>query len=37
MFYRWMSIAFGVCAMICSALLPDTKKFQTNRIAVELS
>lgn len=34
---RWMSIAFGVCAMICSALLPDVGKFQTNRVAVELS
>lgn len=32
-----MSIAFGVCAMVCAALLPNTRKFQTNRIAVELS
>ena len=36
--YVWYtSIAFGCCAMICAALLPNTAKFQTNRIAVELS
>lgn len=35
--YRYVSIAFGICAMICAILLPNTAKFQTNRIAVELS
>lgn len=36
--YVWFtSIAFGCLAMIAAALLPDTGKFQTNRIAVDLS
>lgn len=32
----WASISFGVCAMIAAILIPSTKKFQTNRIAVAL-
>ncbi|KAK3717409.1 hypothetical protein LTR37_005798 [Vermiconidia calcicola] len=36
--YVWyVSIAFGCCAMICAILIPKTGRFQTNRIAVELS
>ena len=36
--YVWYtSIAFGLAAMVCAVLLPNTRKFQTNRIAVELS
>lgn len=36
--YVWyVSIAFGVLAMAAAACLPNTKRFQTNRIAVELS
>ncbi|KAH7384489.1 major facilitator superfamily domain-containing protein [Pyrenochaeta sp. MPI-SDFR-AT-0127] len=30
------SIAFGVMACLCTILLPSTKKYQTNRIAVHL-
>ena len=33
---RYTSIAFGICAMICAIFIPDTRKFQTNRIAVQL-
>ena len=32
----WASISFGVAAMIAAILIPSTKKFQTNRIAVAL-
>jgi hypothetical protein len=32
----WSSISFGVLAMIAAFLIPSTKKFQTNRIAVAL-
>ena len=32
----WSSISFGVAAMIAAILIPSTKKFQTNRIAVAL-
>ena len=32
----WTSIAFGVLSMICSVLIPNTRRFQTNRIAVSL-
>ncbi|KAF2099119.1 MFS general substrate transporter [Rhizodiscina lignyota] len=32
----WTSIAFGVLSMACAAMLPNTKKFQTNRVAVAL-
>ncbi|KAK5166964.1 uncharacterized protein LTR77_007693 [Saxophila tyrrhenica] len=36
--YVWYtSIAFGTCAMIFSILIGNTARFQTNRIAVELS
>ncbi|KAK5725874.1 hypothetical protein LTR15_004064 [Elasticomyces elasticus] len=35
--YVWYtSIAFGICAMIAAAFIPNTKKFQTNRVAVAL-
>jgi hypothetical protein len=32
----WASISFGVCAMVAAIMIPSTKKFQTNRIAVAL-
>ncbi|KAF2211094.1 hypothetical protein CERZMDRAFT_43939 [Cercospora zeae-maydis SCOH1-5] len=32
----YTSIAFGFCAMVCALCIPNTKKFQTNRIAVAL-
>jgi hypothetical protein len=32
----WASISFGVAAMVAAILIPSTKKFQTNRIAVAL-
>ncbi|KIV98796.1 uncharacterized protein PV09_09448 [Verruconis gallopava] len=32
----WTSISFGVLAMVAALLIPSTKKFQTNRIAVAL-
>ncbi|KJX96812.1 MFS drug efflux pump like protein [Zymoseptoria brevis] len=32
----YTSIAFGLCAMVCSLLIPNTKKFETNRVAVDL-
>lgn len=31
---RYTSIAFGTCAMICALGVPNTRKFETNRIAV---
>lgn len=35
--YVWYtSIAFGLCSMVCCALLPSTRKYQTNRVAVAL-
>ncbi|KAL6712287.1 hypothetical protein ACN47E_000164 [Coniothyrium glycines] len=35
--YVWFtSIAFGSMAIICTILLPSTKKYQTNRVAVQL-
>lgn len=36
--YVWFtSIAFGSVAIICTILLPSTKKYQTNRVAVQIS
>lgn len=36
--YVWFtSIAFGSMAIICTILLPSTKKYQTNRVAVQIS
>ena len=36
--YVWFtSIAFGSIAIICTILLPSTKKYQTNRVAVQIS
>ncbi|KAH7083029.1 major facilitator superfamily domain-containing protein [Paraphoma chrysanthemicola] len=36
--YVWFtSIAFGTMAIICTVLLPSTKKYQTNRVAVQIS
>ncbi|EME87107.1 uncharacterized protein MYCFIDRAFT_97314, partial [Pseudocercospora fijiensis CIRAD86] len=32
----YTSIAFGSCAMICSLCIPNTRKYQTNRIAVAI-
>ncbi|GIZ38100.1 hypothetical protein CKM354_000152400 [Cercospora kikuchii] len=32
----YVSIAFGFCAMVCALCIPNTKRFQTNRIAVAL-
>jgi hypothetical protein len=32
----WTSISFGVCAMVAALLIPDIRKFATNRIAVAL-
>ncbi|KAF3044451.1 hypothetical protein E8E12_010792 [Didymella heteroderae] len=35
--YVWFtSIAFGSIAIICTILLPSTKKYQTNRVAVQI-
>jgi len=35
--YVWFtSIAFGSIAIICTLLLPSTKKYQTNRVAVRI-
>ncbi|CAO2655668.1 Nn.00g044710.m01.CDS01 [Neocucurbitaria sp. VM-36] len=35
--YVWFtSIAFGCMAIVCTALLPSTKKYQTNRVAVQI-
>ncbi|KAF2130586.1 MFS general substrate transporter [Dothidotthia symphoricarpi CBS 119687] len=35
--YVWLtSIAFGSMAIVCTLLLPSTKKYQTNRVAVHL-
>ena len=35
--YVWFtSIAFGSIAIICTVLLPSTKKYQTNRVAVQI-
>jgi MFS family permease len=35
--YVWFtSIAFGSMAIVCCLILPSTKKYQTNRVAVEL-
>ncbi|KAH7093263.1 major facilitator superfamily domain-containing protein [Paraphoma chrysanthemicola] len=36
--YVWFtSIAFGAMAIVCTILLPSTKKYQTNRVAVQIS
>ncbi|KAI8935345.1 hypothetical protein NX059_007930 [Plenodomus lindquistii] len=36
--YVWLtSIAFGCVAVVCTILLPSTAKYQTNRIAVQIS
>lgn len=35
-FVWYTSIAFGICAMACSLAIPSTRKFETNRIAVQL-
>ena len=35
--YRFTSIAFGCLAMVAALCLPSTRKFETNRIAVDLS
>ncbi|KAH9859627.1 hypothetical protein IAQ61_011408 [Plenodomus lingam] len=36
--YVWLtSIAFGIVAVICTILLPSTAKYQTNRVAVQIS
>jgi len=35
--YVWYtSIAFGICSIVAAACLPNTRKFETNRIAVAL-
>ncbi|KAL1794523.1 hypothetical protein ACET3X_007944 [Alternaria dauci] len=35
--YVWFtSIAFGSIAIVCTLLLPSTKKYQTNRVAVQI-
>lgn len=35
--YVWFtSIAFGSLAIVCTILLPSTKKYQTNRVAVQI-
>lgn len=35
--YVWFtSIAFGSLAVVCTILLPSTKKYQTNRVAVQM-
>jgi hypothetical protein len=34
---KFTSIAFGSIAIICTILLPSTKKYQTNRVAVQIS
>ncbi|KAH6632971.1 major facilitator superfamily domain-containing protein [Boeremia exigua] len=35
--YVWFtSIAFGSVAIVCTILLPSTKKYQTNRVAVQI-
>ncbi|QDS78157.1 hypothetical protein FKW77_005044 [Venturia effusa] len=35
--YVWYTtIAFGILSMACSLLIPNTKKFQTNRVAVQI-
>jgi hypothetical protein len=35
--YVWFtSIAFGSIAIVCTLLLPSTKKYQTNRVAVRI-
>ncbi|KAF2468594.1 putative major facilitator superfamily transporter [Lindgomyces ingoldianus] len=35
--YVWFtSIAFGAMAIVCCILLPSTKKYQTNRVAVQM-
>lgn len=33
---RYTSIAFGILSMVCSLLIPNTARFQTNRVAVAL-
>ena len=33
---QFTSIAFGCMAIVCTALLPSTKKYQTNRVAVQI-
>lgn len=33
---QFTSIAFGSIAIICTLLLPSTKKYQTNRVAVQI-
>ncbi|KAF2025918.1 MFS general substrate transporter [Setomelanomma holmii] len=36
--YVWFtSIAFGGMAIVCTILLPSTEKYQTNRVAVQIS
>ncbi|KAH9864334.1 hypothetical protein J1614_010268 [Plenodomus biglobosus] len=36
--YVWLtSIAFGAVAVVCTILLPSTAKYQTNRVAVQIS
>lgn len=32
----YTSIAFGICAMACALAIPNTRRFETNRIAVAL-
>ncbi|KAF2643569.1 MFS general substrate transporter [Massarina eburnea CBS 473.64] len=35
--YVWLtSIAFGSMAIVCTVLLPSTRKYQTNRVAVQI-
>jgi hypothetical protein len=34
---KFTSIAFGSIAIVCTMLLPSTKKYQTNRVAVQIS
>ena len=33
---QFTSIAFGSIAIVCTVLLPSTKKYQTNRVAVQI-
>jgi hypothetical protein len=35
-FVWFTSIAFGSIAIVCTVLLPSTKKYQTNRVAVQI-
>ncbi|EME40496.1 hypothetical protein DOTSEDRAFT_55697 [Dothistroma septosporum NZE10] len=32
----YTSIAFGICAMVCALVIPNTRKFETNRVAVAI-